>query len=57
MTLNIPGLRLVQLSSPNRFIKWYPQNASLNVQSEEVTLGCWPSRQSGKEQAISETGQ
>ena len=27
----------------------YPQNTSLNVNSEEVTPGCWPSRQSCKE--------
>ena len=34
-----------------------PQNASLNVYSEEATPGCWPSWQSGKEKAISEAGQ
>ena len=31
-------------SSTGSFIKWYPQNASLNDHSEEVTPGCWPSR-------------
>ena len=44
-------------SSTGSFIKWCPRNASLNVHSEEVTPGCWPSRQIGKEKAISETGQ
>ena len=27
-------------------VKYYPQNISLNVNSEEATPGCWPSRQS-----------
>ena len=30
---------------------------SLNIHSEEATRGCWPPRQSGKDKAISETGQ
>ena len=37
------------MSSTDSFIKWYPQNARLNVHSEEATPGCWPSRQSCKE--------
>ena len=44
-------------SSTVSIIKYYPQNTSLNVNSEEGTLGCWPSRQSCKEKAISQTGQ
>src|SRR4029434_2663294 len=29
-------------SSTGSFFKWYPQNARVNVYSEEATLGCWP---------------
>ena len=44
-------------SSTGSFIKQYPQNTSLNVNSEEATPGCWPSRQSCKEKDIFQTGQ
>lgn len=29
-------------SSASSFNKYYPENTSLIVNSEEVTLGCWP---------------
>ena len=44
-------------SPTGSFIKQYPQNTSLNVNSEEATQRCWPSRQSNKEKAISQTVQ
>ena len=39
-------------SSTGSFIKQYPQNTSLNVNSEEATPGCWPSRQSSSVQCL-----
>ena len=34
------------------YIVPYPQNTSLNVNSEEATPGCWPSRQSSSVQCL-----
>ena len=50
---------LVWETEASQDLNWqlHPQNPGLKVNSEEPTPGCGPSRQSCKENAISQTGQ
>ena len=57
--IRVASLRNRHLPSPQlaASLNSTHQNTSLNINIEEVTPGCWPSRQSCKEKAISQTGQ
>ena len=50
--IGVSSLRNRGLTSPQLAASLNPQNASLNVNSEEASPGCWPSRQSSSVQCL-----
>ena len=57
--IRVSSLRNRRVTSPQlpASLNSTRKNTSLNFNSEEATSWCWPSRQSCKEKAISQTGQ